>query len=1118
MNRYSPPEWLRLLGLALATGVLSHLSLVYFAIPEGDRGLWLPGSLGLAVLLLGGRKYWPGIVVGTLAGYLSVRGWPASPWLLAAYGCNALAPLAAVWAFERMNRHGLRFDPCLHDLQDFVLLGLGAGFGAAVAALPAGMVLWLGGGIVPDTLLLGVLHWWMGVFLGIVLFAPLFLIWQERPAGDIGKWRLMEALACAMLAFVCGQITFLGLFGDTFGPYIHDEWLFIFAVWAAVRFGRHGIAPVIALAALQGGLGVAHGFAPQDAAVLDLAYVDYWIYMAVYSLVGSALASAIFNLERTQRALAHERTLLRGVMDSIPDLIFFKDRNSHYLGCNKAFSRVTGVSEHHIEGRTDLDLFDYDQAEQYRAEDAQILVDGAPRFIEESIPFADGDRRLMEKLKTPYFDAEGQVLGIIGVLRDITRRDLAERREKLANDVLRHLTSQESLQQMLSAMLVLLEQHAPQLRGSILLLDEEGRHVTLGSAPSMPESWRQAMNGMPVGDERFPCTLSARTGERCLCTDAQHHPAQRYREFAIKAAIGACWTEPIKSHCGSLLGVVSFHLAEAGAPGEDDLQLLQLISNLAAIAIERGRMERSERTFRALSHTLETLLNALPIQVALIDENGAIVRSNRLWKRFHVQHLAVTDAMDEGDNLLDRFPRVVGQSSKPVRVATGVQSVLRGATAQYVCEILLQRDERPYWYQLAVVPVTPPELADKAGAVIMLTDITQTRKITEELNLRKQEFKALAENAPDMVLRLDIEGRFLYANPAVGAVAGVNADTIIGRVIEEIWDSEEVVAAWHKAIFTLFNTDSMREQIEFELEYASGKCFYQAYLVPEYGSGRRSVMSILAVIRDITDLKQAESHLLESQERLRDMARSSAMLIERERKFIASELHDELGQLLTVLRMEVAMLKLTHGAHSPELQAKADEMTVLLDNCIQGMRKAIAQMRPMALDLGLVPAIEWLCDDFSRRHGIACVLSGLDDSDGGCADVQCTMPNDACVRDTEGGIRLDDDRAIVVFRIVQESLTNIARHAAAKRVEIRLACDGCCFRVKVSDDGRGFDMLTVRAHDEKRFGMLGMQERAFSLGGTLEIIGRPGQGTVVSLSIPNVADADCGSESSEETA
>lgn len=1091
----------RLLALILSIGALTYASLVFLTFPDGDSGLWLPGGLGVAVLLVGGMKYWPGILAGVIAGAAVVDS--TSLIMLPTYACYALAPFATAWLFVRLRWQGDPPEQKLLRLRDFIMFGFAAGFGAALTTVAGISVLWLSGVLESAMVALELLQWWMGIFLGMVLIAPLFLVWQTHPFKEMSLSLVAEAFSCVLLAFLCGQAIFLGWFGTSVGAYVHNEWLFIFAVWAAVRLGLPGVTFIVAMIAIQAMFGITHAVAPQDTRLLDVQFIDYWVDMIIFSLVGSSLATSIHKLQRIQEALDHDRTLLRGVMDSIPDLIFYKDRTSTYIGCNKAFERYFGASEADIVGKTDLDFVDAERAEIYRSEDVQVLADGQAHFNEVLTHYPDGRSLLLEKLKTPYQDAKGVVRGIIGISRDITRRTLAERRETLANIVLRHLSARGPLAPALKVIVDSVEQDMPGVRCSILLLDEAEEHLNLGSAPSLPEFYRQAIQGALVRKDSIPCGIAASSGDRFICADVRQHAWEPYRELAAKAAIGACWSEPIKSYSGNVLGVFSMLLPVPAEPVEDDLYLMQLISNLAAIAIERGRMEQSERAYRTLSQTLETLINALPMQVALLDAMGDIVKVNRVWRKFHVDHPAVMQEMSEGYNLLERFPAVLGQSGKPVLVADGVKNVLFGVTAQYVCEILLQRDDRGYWYQLAVVPVMV-EGDEKSSALIMLTDITQSRKTQESLYLREQEFRALAENSPDMVLRLNIEGRFLYVNPVVLEVTGATLSTIMGRSIEEVWRNEDVITAWHAAIFTLFNSESTRELVEFELILATEKHFFQASLVPEYGSGRRKVISILTVIRDITNLKQAEGRLIESQERLREMVKSSAMMIERERKYIASELHDELGQLLTVLRMEVAMLKLTYGIHTPALADKADEMMGMLDNCIQGMRKAISRMRPMALDLGLVPAIEWLCDEFTLHYGLPCIVTGLDDLGEHCLDGPCPLRDEACVLDSDGMVHLDEERSIVVFRIVQESLTNIARHAAASRVEVKLTCDGSNFRVTIVDDGRGMDENPVNRGD-KKFGVLGMEERAFSLGGTLNVTGIPGRGTTVSLIIPNSA-------------
>jgi signal transduction histidine kinase len=165
------------------------------------------------------------------------------------------------------------------------------------------------------------------------------------------------------------------------------------------------------------------------------------------------------------------------------------------------------------------------------------------------------------------------------------------------------------------------------------------------------------------------------------------------------------------------------------------------------------------------------------------------------------------------------------------------------------------------------------------------------------------------------------------------------------------------------------------------------------------------------------------------------------------------------------------------GALDPALNAKVLGMRALVDNAIQGVRNVASNLRPMALDMGLYLALDWLRQDFVKRTGIACTLDAKDQN-----------------------VLLDEARSIVVFRIVQESLTNISRYAAASQVFITLDSGADQLGVEVHDDGRGFD--PVAAEKAKTFGLLGMRERALALGGLLEVVSSPGQGTTIGLTIP----------------
>lgn len=227
---------------------------------------------------------------------------------------------------------------------------------------------------------------------------------------------------------------------------------------------------------------------------------------------------------------------------------------------------------------------------------------------------------------------------------------------------------------------------------------------------------------------------------------------------------------------------------------------------------------------------------------------------------------------------------------------------------------------------------------------------------------------------------------------------------------------------------------------------------------------------------DITERKQDELALLYSRQQLRAMAAYQEGLLEAERKHIAREVHDELGQLLTALKMDISLLRLRFGS-DPALQRKVEEMRALVDRTIDVVRHVASNLRPAALDHGILPAIEWLAEDFSHRW---------------------EMPCEVAVQGRD--IVLDDAQATAVFRVVQESLTNVARHAQASEVLITLGGDDSGLELRVRDNGSGFDPAVVR--QVQGFGLLGMRERVLALGGSLRIDSALGRGTSVVIDLP----------------
>jgi signal transduction histidine kinase len=230
--------------------------------------------------------------------------------------------------------------------------------------------------------------------------------------------------------------------------------------------------------------------------------------------------------------------------------------------------------------------------------------------------------------------------------------------------------------------------------------------------------------------------------------------------------------------------------------------------------------------------------------------------------------------------------------------------------------------------------------------------------------------------------------------------------------------------------------------------------------------------------REIAERRQAEERLRQSQESLRALAAHLRSVREEEQTRIAREIHDELGQALTGLKMDLAWLTQHLPASAKPLRGKTQEMSGLIDGTIHSVRRIASGLRPEVLDEGgLSTAIEWQVKEFQKRTGIRCRI---------------TLP--------EQEPSLSQEQATAVFRILQEVLTNVARHAQATRVDVVMVADPGKLQLEVQDNGRGIAESERRSN--KSLGLLGMRERALLINGEIDIAGLKGAGTRVMLSVP----------------
>ncbi|HET8585015.1 MAG TPA: PAS domain-containing sensor histidine kinase [Casimicrobiaceae bacterium] len=371
-----------------------------------------------------------------------------------------------------------------------------------------------------------------------------------------------------------------------------------------------------------------------------------------------------------------------------------------------------------------------------------------------------------------------------------------------------------------------------------------------------------------------------------------------------------------------------------------------------------------------------------------------------------------------------------------------------------------------------------------AGAIALWRLVREAREralADRELDHREVRLRGILDSAMDAIITVDEGQRVVLFNNAAEAMFGWSRAEAIGLPLASfIPDRFRAAHGGHVRRFG-DSADAASRRMGGSLRIVTGlrkngeEFPIDASISKTEESGRRFYTVIL---RDITARLAAEDALRHSKDELQALGAAAHMTREQEKSRIARELHDELGQLLTMLQMDVVWCKekLPHG--NDALEARLARMEGLLKSTIAATRRIASDLRPLMLDdLGLVPSLEWLVENFSQRTGIACKLT--------LAERDLAVPK---------------AHASAIFRIVQESLTNIAKHARAAHAEVAVIDGDDDVVVRVADDGIGFSPSAPRKPNS--FGLFGLRERASLMGGEATITSAPGAGTTVEVHIP----------------
>ena len=386
------------------------------------------------------------------------------------------------------------------------------------------------------------------------------------------------------------------------------------------------------------------------------------------------------------------------------------------------------------------------------------------------------------------------------------------------------------------------------------------------------------------------------------------------------------------------------------------------------------------------------------------------------------------------------------------------------------------RNGRKAWFEFSNSFLTLPD--EHKITLSIIKDISERKKSEIELRESESKFKMLFNNANDAVFVTQLSNEKSY-----GDFIEVNevARTRLG------YTKEEFLQLSPSAIVSQKNMDDFN--LNMEKLFKEGHVIYDLVhrakdkkLIPvEINSHLffyNEKPTILSIARDITERKQAEEKLRLTSKLLRELATHLQSVREEERTMIAQEIHDELGQVLTALKIQVSLLANKLNKNQAPLKQKINSLLDMIDASVESVQKISAKLRPGILDeLGLNAAIEWQTEEFEKLTNIKCSL---------------VLPKEDLV--------LVKDKSTAIFRIFQEALTNIARHSQATKAQISLLNHQSNIYLEIQDNGKGITQDQIR--DFKSLGIHGMEERAMVFGGHVYIEGIVGKGSTVKVEIP----------------
>lgn len=727
----------------------------------------------------------------------------------------------------------------------------------------------------------------------------------------------------------------------------------------------------------------------------------------------------ISERKRAEEAIRKSEERYRALIEQASDAIMITDNRGNFLDINTSFCDKFGYTKDELMGLNVSKVIDADQLENDPVR-FDLLMAGEAIFRERKMVHKDG--HIIEVEANVKMLPDGRMLAIA---RDITERlrinAEKERVRYLLNERIKELTTLYKA-------------------GQILQAEEKPVQIMLQELVSMlPSGWQ------------YPDITAAK-----IILGESEYTTPNFADSPYKQIAGFKTFDHIPGRI-EIVYLEERPVETEGPFHAEERKLINMIAEMLRIYFIRKNAAEMIVKEKNLSDTIINTLPGVFYLRSLVD--GKCLRWNNNFEvltgatKEEIANSGIYDFIAEEDR---------ERTEKAVQVA-----VAEGSNA-LEARFITKKGNTPYF-------ITGIRISYENQPCLMGTgiDISSLKNAEEELRLSEQKYKLLFENNPlPIIVFSKIDLRILEVNVAAISHYGFSKEEFLQMNAKELRPREEFTRFEEKVRDPIGSGGYLgtwrhrkRDGSFIDVEISGHEIIY------------RDTPARLVLCNDVTEKLKAEENLKRSYEEIRQLASNIEKIREEEKIKIAREIHDELGQQLTGLKMDVAWLSKKLNAADTLLQGKIKEIMLLLDETVRSVRRIASELRPGMLDdLGLVAAMEWQSEEFEKRSGIKVGFSH-------------SMQND----------KLPTHLSTGLFRIYQESLTNVARHAKANNTAVSLYQLNDEVILKISDDGKGFDAKEIS--NKRTLGLLGMKERTMMMGGKYEITSVRGKGTTVTVTV-----------------